>query len=74
MNAEESARRIQELEEALRLEKAKCAEYKKTAYALLDQVMPFVPPTEDEIQKLITETDGKPIREIIAELEQEFAR
>ena len=74
MNAEESARKIHELEEALRLEKAKSEEYKKTAYALLEQVVPYVPPTREEIQKLRTETDGTPIRQIIAELEQEFTR
>jgi hypothetical protein len=73
MSADEAAKRIQELEEALRREKAKSEEYKAAAYAMLDQVFPFVPPTEEEIRKLQTETDGTPILEIIAELEKEFA-
>ncbi len=74
MTVEEAERKIQELEAALRLEQAKSAEYRKTAQALLNQVVPYVPPTQEEIQRLRTETDGAPIREIIAELEREFAR
>lgn len=72
MSAEEATRKIQELENALRQERAKAAEFKATAYALLDQVFPFVPPTEEEIRKLTTETDGTPMLEIIAEFEREI--
>ncbi len=74
MNIEELNQRIRELENELKLEKAKSEEYRRTACALLNQVVPYIPPTEQEIQKLRSETDGTPIREIIAELDREFAR
>jgi hypothetical protein len=70
MNHDEALKRIQELEEALRKEKAKSDEYKQTAYSLLNELYPSSPMTEEEATKLMTETDGRPILEIIEELER----
>jgi hypothetical protein len=70
MSREEAERRIAELEEQLRRAREDAARYKEAVSALLDQVFPYEPMTEEELQRLLTDTSGTPIRDIIAELER----
>jgi hypothetical protein len=70
MSREEAERRIAELEEQLRRAREEAARYKEAAFAFLDQLVPYEPMTEEELQRLLTDTSGTPIRDIIAELER----
>jgi hypothetical protein len=70
MSREEAERRIAELEEQLRREQAEKTKYKEAAYAFLAKLVPYTPMTEKELQQLLTDTSGTPIRDIIAELER----
>lgn len=70
MSREEAERRIAELEEQLRRAREEAARYKEATFALLDQLIPYEPMTEEELQRLLTDTSGTPIRDIIAELER----
>jgi hypothetical protein len=70
MSREEAERRIAELEEALRREQAEKVKYKEAAYAFLSELVPEVPLTEEELHRMLTDTTGTPIRDIIAELER----
>ncbi len=70
MTLEEAARRIAELEDALRRERREKEMYKATLFSFWDQAIPDEPLTEEELQRMLTETNGTPIRQIIAELER----
>jgi hypothetical protein len=70
MSQEDAERRIAELEEQLRRAREEAMWYKEAAYAFLKQVVPDDPLTEEELNRMLTDTSGTPIREIIAELER----
>jgi hypothetical protein len=70
MSADESARRIAELEEQLRRARAEVARYKEAAFALLGELIPDVPLTDEELNAMITDTSGTPILDIVAEFER----
>ena len=70
MSREEAERRIAELEEQLRRAREEAARYKESTYALLRQIIPDEPLTEEELNRMLTDTSGTPILDIIAELER----
>jgi hypothetical protein len=70
MSREEAERRIAELEEQLRRAREEAAWYKEAAYAFLREIIPDEPLTEEELNRMLTDTSGTPIRDIIAELER----
>jgi hypothetical protein len=70
MSREEAERRIAELEEQLRRAREEASWYKEAAYAFLRQIIPDEPLTEEELNRMLTDTSGTPIRDIIAELER----
>ncbi len=70
MSREEAERRIAELEEQLRRAREEAARYKEAAYAFLRELIPDEPPTEEELQRMLTDTSGTPILDIIAEYER----
>lgn len=70
MSHEDAERRIAELEEQLRRAREEARWHKEAVFAFLDQLVPYEPLTEEELQRLITDTSGTPIRDIIAELER----
>ncbi len=72
MNAEDAERRIRELEDEVRRLRTEASMYKETVHDLLRDTIPDDPPTKAEIHKLLTQRDGKPIAEILAELEREL--
>lgn len=70
MTPEEATRRIAELEEELRRERREKEMYKATVYTFWEHVIPEEPLTEEELHRMLTDTNGTPIRQIIAELER----
>ncbi|MBA4188674.1 MAG: hypothetical protein C0467_11805 [Planctomycetaceae bacterium] len=60
--------------ERLRVQLAKASgeaeNYRRAAYAMLNQLEPYVPPTEEELHDMLHGPRGRPILEIIAELEE----
>ena len=70
MSHEDAERRIAELEEQLRRAREEARWHKETAYAFLRQIIPDKPLTEEELNRMLTDTSGTPIRDIIAELER----
>ncbi len=70
MSREEAERRIAELEEQLRRAREEATRYKESTYALLRQIIPDEPLTEEELNRMLTDTSGTPILDIIAELER----
>ncbi len=68
MTNEEASRRIAELEEALRRERREKEMYKATVFTFWEQAIPDEPLTEEELHRMLTDTTGTPIRQIIAEL------
>jgi hypothetical protein len=74
MNADDAERRIRELEEELARERAETARYREAAYAF-SRIGPFPdddPPTEEEIQRMLTDTAGTPVADILAEFERKL--
>lgn len=70
MSAEDASRRISELEEQLRRAREEAARYKEATFELLNQVIPDVPLTDEELHRMLTDTAGTPILDIIAELDR----
>lgn len=70
MNQDDAARRIEDLEEQLRRAREEAARYKQAAFTFLEELVPYTPVTEEELHRLLTDTSGTPIRDIIAELER----
>lgn len=74
MSAEDAERRIQELEEEVRRKELEAAGYKDYIRYLvklqpIGNEIPDDPPTEAEMEALMRNTGGRPILDIIAELE-----
>ena len=70
MNADEADRRISELEEQLRRAREEATRYKKATLSLLTHLIPEVPLTDEELKRMLTDTSGAPILDIVAELER----
>ena len=70
MNTDDVNRRISELEEQLRRAREEAARYKEATFDLLSQVIPDVPLTDEELHRMLTDTSGTPILDILAELER----
>lgn len=71
MSAEDAERRIHELEEEVRRLRFIADSHKAAAYEWLRHEHPYVSPTEEEIQRMLSDTNGTPILDIIAEFERE---
>ncbi len=69
---EQLRQRIAELEQQLEKTRTQRDEYKTAAYAFLEQLHPYVPPTEEELHEMMHGPRGKPLLEVIAEAEREF--
>jgi hypothetical protein len=50
---------------------AEAERYRRAAYALLNERVPYTPPTEEELRDLLHGPRGKPLSELITELERE---
>ncbi len=75
MSAEDAERRIQELEAQLRRKEVEAEMYKDSTNYLMKRYLigneiPDDPPTEAEMEALMRNTGGRPILDIIAELER----
>lgn len=66
----DDARRINELEESLRRAREEAARYKQATFSLLSQLIPDVPLTDEELDRMLSDTTGTPILDIVAELER----
>ncbi len=72
MSAEDAERRIRELEAEVHRLQFLADSHKEAAYEWMRQAFPYEPLTDEEVQRLRTDTNGTPIRDIIAELEREL--
>jgi hypothetical protein len=70
-DADALRRRVAELQAALAKKSAEAEEYRHSVYALLSQLMPYKTPTDDEIQELMHGPRGRPLLEVIEELERQ---
>lgn len=50
---------------------AEAEKYRRAAYVLLNERVPYTPPTEEELRDLLHGPRGTPLGELIAELERE---
>ncbi len=66
----DDASRIATLEEELRKAREEAARYKEAAYAFLRQIVPDEPPSDEEIDRMLADTNGTPILDIVAEYER----
>lgn len=74
MNLDEAKKRIDELEAALQTARAEAAKYKDDTNALMNELYPSVPLTEEEAERLMADTSGRPIMDIIEEFERAASR
>lgn len=74
MSNDDTARRIEELESQLRQARAETARYKEATFALLNRIVPDEPLTDEELRRMMTDTTGTPILDIVAEYEQAAGR
>lgn len=65
-------REIEQLRAQLAKANAEAAEYRRAAYEMLEQLDPYVPPTEDELHDMFHGPRGEPIRDILNELKREL--
>lgn len=64
-------REVERLRALLSEETAEKERYRRAAYALLNERVPYKPPTEEELQDLLNGPRGRPLCEVIDELERE---
>ncbi len=62
---------IERLRAQLARATADAATYRQAAYAMLAERVPYAPPTEDELRDLLHGPRGRPLSEVIEELEKE---
>jgi hypothetical protein len=75
LNGENSAdlrSEIERLRTQLAQATADATRYRQAAYALLNERVPYTPPTEEELNDLLHGTRGQPLTEVIDELEREL--
>ncbi len=70
MTHEEAARRIAELEDALRREREAKELYRQSTLVLMHQLIPYEPVTDAELDMMVNDTSGTPILDIIVEFER----
>ncbi|MBN9122819.1 MAG: hypothetical protein J0I06_27390 [Planctomycetes bacterium] len=64
-------REVERLRAQLTEVAAEAERYRRAACALLNERVPYSPPTEEELHDLLHGPRGKPLGELIAELERE---
>lgn len=69
-NAADLKQEVERLRIQLATATAEAERYRRAAYALLNERVPYVPPTEEELRDLLHGPRGKPLGELIAELER----
>jgi hypothetical protein len=67
----ELKREIERLRTRLTEATAEAERYRRAAYALLTECVPYTPPGEDELRDLLHGPRGRPLLELIDELERE---
>jgi hypothetical protein len=67
----ELKREVERLRAQLAKATAETETYRRAAYAMLEQLDPYIPPTEEELHDMIHGPRDRSIRDIIAELERE---
>jgi hypothetical protein len=70
-NVADLKQEVERLRVQLATATAEAERYRRAAYALLNERVPYSPPTEEELRDLLHGPRGKPLGELIAELEQE---
>ena len=65
---------VERLRAQLAAATAEAERYRRAAYALLVERVPYTPPTEEELRDLLHGPRGKPLAELITELEREDER
>lgn len=73
MSPDDAERRIRELEDQVRRLKTESAIYKETVYDLLRNAVPRELPSEEELERLVAAPEGRPIADILDELERELS-
>lgn len=64
-------REVERLRAQLAKATAEAESYRRAAYMLLNKEVPYIPPTEEELQDLTHGPRGRPILDVIDELERE---
>ena len=64
-------REVEQLRADLAKATAEAETYRRAAYAMLRQLVPYVPPTDEELRELMHGPRGRSILDIINELERE---
>jgi len=64
-------REIEQLRVQLAKATAEAESYRRAAYSLLNKQVPYIPPTEEELNDLMYGPRGRSILDIIEELERE---
>jgi hypothetical protein len=72
-NVTDLKREVEQLRAQLAKATAEAETYRRAAYAMLEQLDPYVPPTEEELQDMLHGPRGRPILDIIAEFEKKLA-
>lgn len=62
---------VERLRVQLAVATAEAEKYRRAAYALLSERVPYSPPTEEELRDLLHGPRGRPLDELITELERE---
>jgi hypothetical protein len=70
-NVSELKREIERLRAQLTEATAEAERFRRAAYALLNERVPYTPPSEDELRDLMHGPRGRPLTELIDELERE---
>ena len=69
-DADKLRREVAELTEQLARKSEEAEEYRRSVFALLNQLMPYKTPTDDEVRELMHGPRGRPLREVMQELER----
>jgi hypothetical protein len=70
-DADALRRQVAELTEKLARKSEEAEEYRRSVYALLHQLMPYRTPTDEELHELMHGPRGRPLLEVIEELERQ---
>jgi hypothetical protein len=69
-DADELRRQVADLTEKLARKTAEADEYRRSVYTLLNQLDPYVRPSDEELHDMMHGPRGKSILEVIAEFER----
>ena len=70
-DADELRRQVADLTDKLARKTAEADEYRQSVFALLNQLLPDKTPTDDEVRELMHGPHGRPLLELIEELERQ---